>query len=149
VAIEQHRHLGRFHAVEFDAWMKVSKIMSAISRTKQPIKPHGIFYGNSERPRDGNSKSEAVVMRLKKMIAPSWEFGKELLLFCGMGALCGAAVGFLMYLHLGSFKNPEDAGYATGLFVKSGAELGFIVWVIHWVVLAIRRCTRKKSLETE
>src|SRR6267378_1512812 len=123
--------------------------MSAISRTKQPIKPHGIFYGNSERPRDGHSKSEAAVMRLKEMIAPSWEFGKELLVFCGMGALCGAAVGFLMYLHLGPFKNPEDAGYATGLFLKSGVELGFIVWMIRVVVLAIRRYTRKKSLETE
>jgi hypothetical protein len=78
-------------------------------------------------------------MQLKKMIAPSWEFGKELLLFCGMGALCGAAVGFLMYLHLGPFKNPEEAGYATGLFVKSGVELGFIVWMIRGVVLAIRR----------
>ena len=92
-----------------------------------------------ERPRDRNAKSEAVVIQLKKMIAPSWEFGKELLLFCGMGALCGAAVGFLMYLHLGPFKNPEDAGYATGLFVRSGVELGFIVWMIHLVVLAIRR----------
>ena len=102
-----------------------------------------------ERPRDRNSKSEAVVIQLKKVIAPSWEFGKELLVFCGMGALCGAAVGFLMYLHLGPFKNPEDAGYATGLFLKSGVELGFIVWMIRVVVLAIRRYTRKKSLETE
>jgi hypothetical protein len=78
-------------------------------------------------------------MQLKKMITPSWEFGKKLLLFCGMGALCGAAVGFLMYLHLGPLKNPEDAGYATGLFVKSGVELGFVVWMIHMVGLAIRR----------
>jgi hypothetical protein len=50
---------------------------------------------------------------------------------------------------LGPFKNPEDAGYATGLFLKSGVELGFIVWMIRVVVLAIRRYTRKKSLETE
>jgi hypothetical protein len=119
--------------------MKVSKIISVNSRTKQPLKSHGIFYENSERPGDDNSKSEAVVMQLKKMIAPLWEFGKELLFFCGMGALCGAAVGFVMYLHLGPFKNPEDAGYATGLFIKSGAQLGFIVWMIHVVVLAIRR----------
>jgi len=88
-------------------------------------------------------------MHLKKMIAPSWELGRKLLLFCGIGALCGGAVGFLMYLHLGPFKDPEDAGYATGLFLKSGVELGFIVWMIHVVVLAIRRCTRKKSLETK
>ena len=78
-------------------------------------------------------------MQLKRMIASLWGFGKELLLFCGIGALCGAAVGFLMYLHLGPLKNPEDAGYATGLFVKSGVQLGFLVWTIHAVVLAIRR----------
>jgi hypothetical protein len=119
--------------------MRVSKIIGVVLRTKRPIKPQVIFYGNSERPRDGNSKSEAVVIQLKKMIAPSWELGKEFLLFCGMGALCGAAVGFLMYLHLGPFKSAEDAGYATGLFVKSGVELGFIIWMIHVVVLAIRR----------
>jgi hypothetical protein len=119
--------------------MRVLKIISAVSQTKQLRKPHGIFCGNSERLQDGASKSGAVVMQLKKMIAPSWGFVKELLLFCGLGALCGAAVGLLMYLHLGPFKNPEDAGYAMGLFVKSGVELGFIVWMIHAVVLAIRR----------
>jgi hypothetical protein len=96
-------------------------------------------YGISYGPRDSNSKPEAIVMQLKRMIAPSWEFGRELLLFCGMGAVCGAAFGFLMYLQLGPFKNPEDAGYATGLFVKSGVELGFIVWTIHLVVRALRR----------
>jgi hypothetical protein len=119
---------------------KVSRIISINSRTEQPIGSHKIFYRNSsERHGDGNSKSEAVVKQLKKMIAPFWKSGKELLLFCGMGALCGAAVGFVMYLHLGPFKNPEDAGYATGLFVKSGVQLGFIVWMIHLAVLAIRR----------
>ena len=100
-------------------------------------------------PETAISMSEAVVTQFKTMAALSWKFGKKLLLFCGMGALCGAAVGFLMYLHLGPFKNPEDAGYATGLFLKSGVELGFIVWMIRVVVLAIRRYTRKKSLETE
>jgi hypothetical protein len=119
--------------------MKVSKTMGVHSRTKQPIESHGIFYGNSERRRAGNSKFEARVVQLKNMIAPAWQFGKELLLFCGMGALCGAAVGFVMYLHLGPFKNPEDAGYAMGLFVKSGVQLGFIVWMIHAAVSAIRR----------
>jgi hypothetical protein len=79
-------------------------------------------------------------MHLKKMIAPAWKFGKELLLFCSVGALCGAAIGFFMYLHLGPLKNPEDTGYAAGLFVKSGVQLGLIVWMIRMVVSALRRC---------
>jgi hypothetical protein len=79
-------------------------------------------------------------MRLNdKMIAPAWKLGKELLLFCGVGGLCGAAIGFFMYLHLGPFKNPEDAGYAAGLFVKSGVWLGCTVWIIRGAVLLIRR----------
>jgi hypothetical protein len=120
-----------------DAWRKVSKIISVNSQAKQLITEYfRIIRGGLET---ATPKSEAVVMQLKKMIAPLWGFGKELLLFCGIGALCGAAVGFLMFLHLGPFKNPEDAGYATGLFVKSGAQLGFIVWTIHAMVLAIRR----------
>lgn len=73
------------------------------------------------------------------MVTPLWKFGKELLLFCGVGALCGAAIGFFMYLHLGPFKNPADAGYAAGLFVKSGVQLGFIVWMIQLVVMGFRR----------
>jgi hypothetical protein len=55
-----------------------------------------------------------------------------------VGGLCGAAVGFFLYLHLGPFKNPEDAGYAAGLFVKSGVQLGFVVWMIHLVVRGLR-----------
>jgi hypothetical protein len=86
----------------------------------------------------GASDLGAVVMHLKKMIAPAWKFGKELLLFCSVGGLCGAAVGFFLYLHLGPFKNPEDAGYAAGLFVKSGVQLGFVVWMIHLIVRGLR-----------
>jgi threonine/homoserine/homoserine lactone efflux protein len=78
-------------------------------------------------------------MQLKKMIAPALKFVRELLLFCSVGALCGAAIGFLMYLHLGPFKNSEDAGFAAGLFVKSGVQLGFLVWMIHVMVLGLRR----------
>jgi hypothetical protein len=44
-----------------------------------------------------------------------------------------------MYLRLGPLKNPEEAGYAAGLFVKSGAQLGFIAWMIHLVLLRLRR----------
>jgi hypothetical protein len=78
-------------------------------------------------------------MQVKKMIAPAWKFAKELLLFCTVGGLCGAAIGFFMYLHLGPFKNPEDAGYAAGLFVESGVQVGFIVWMAHAVLLCLRR----------
>jgi hypothetical protein len=85
------------------------------------------------------SDLEAADMQLSKMIAPALKFGKELLLFCSLGGLCGAAIGFFMYLHLGPFKNPEDAGYAAGLFLKSGVQLGFIVWMIHLLLLGLRR----------
>jgi hypothetical protein len=78
-------------------------------------------------------------MQVKKMIALAWKFGKELLLFCSVGGLCGTAIGFFMYLQLGPFKNPEDAGYAAGLFVRSGVQLGFIVWMIYLVLLCLRR----------
>ena len=53
--------------------------------------------------------------QVKKMIAPAWRFPKELLLFCSVGGLGGAAIGFFMYLHLGPFKSPEDAEYASNL----------------------------------
>lgn len=74
----------------------------------------------------------------KKMIAPASRFAKEFLLFCSVGGLCGAAIGFFMYLHLGPFKNPEDAGYAAGLFVKSGVQVGFLLWMTRLVLLFFR-----------
>jgi hypothetical protein len=83
--------------------------------------------------------TEGVVMQLGKALAPAWNIGKNLLLFCGVGGLCGVAIGFFMYLHLGPFKNPEDAGYAAGLFVKSGVQLGFFVWMVHAMVIGLRR----------
>jgi hypothetical protein len=78
-------------------------------------------------------------MKLNKMLAPAWKIGKELLLFCGVGGLCGVAIGFSLYVHLGPFKNPEDAGYAAGLFAKSGVQLGFVAWIVHAVVWGLRR----------
>jgi hypothetical protein len=76
---------------------------------------------------------------LKKMVATSWRFAKELLLFCSVGALIGAGIGFIMFLHLGAPKTPEDAGYVAGLFVKSGVQLGFIFWMIRVAVRPLRR----------
>jgi hypothetical protein len=83
--------------------------------------------------------TEGVVMQLGKALALAWKIGKNLLLFCGVGGLCGVAIGFFMYLHLEPFKNPQDAGYAAGLFVKSGVELGFFVWMVQAMVLGLRR----------
>jgi hypothetical protein len=80
-----------------------------------------------------------MIMHLSGMITPALKFGKQFLLFSGAGGLCGAAIGFLMFLHLGPFKNPQEAGYATGLFVKSGVQLGFIIWVIQLAVRGLRR----------
>jgi hypothetical protein len=74
-----------------------------------------------------------------KLVASAWKYGKELLLFCSVGARCGASICLFMVLNLGPFKNPEDAGYATGLFVKSGVQLGFTVWIIYFVILGLRR----------
>lgn len=76
---------------------------------------------------------------LEKMAATSWRFTKELLLFCSVGALIGAGIAFIMFLHLGAPKTPEDAGYIAGLFVKSGVQLGFISWMFHVVVKPLRR----------
>ena len=85
------------------------------------------------------SQIALLPMQLEKIIAKSWMFGKVLLVYGGLGGLCGAAIGFIMFLHLGPLKNPEDAGYAAGLFVKSGVQVGLIVWMIRAIALAIRR----------
>ncbi|MHB8502101.1 MAG: hypothetical protein ACYDHE_14315 [Candidatus Acidiferrales bacterium] len=84
-------------------------------------------------------------MHLKKIIAKSWMFGKVLLVYCGLGGLCGAAIGFFVFLHLGSFKTPEDAGYATGVFIKSGVEFGIFVWALRGVISLLRWKTRHST----
>jgi hypothetical protein len=88
--------------------------------------------------RRGCDGREAVVIQCKKMLAPFWRFGTGLLLFCGGGGLFCAAIGFVMFLHLGPFKTPEDAGYAVGLFVKSGVQLASVVWLSHGAVQDLR-----------
>jgi hypothetical protein len=74
-----------------------------------------------------------------RVVVLAWKYREELLLFCSVGALCGVAICFFMVLHLGPFKTPEDAGYGTGLFVKSVVQLGFSVWMVHLVILGLRR----------
>jgi hypothetical protein len=84
------------------------------------------------------------------MVVTVWRFGKELLFFCSIGALIGAGICFLMFLHLGTPKAPEEVGYITGLFVKSGAQLGFIFWMVRASARLLRRwfsTDREKSTE--
>ena len=63
----------------------------------------------------------------------------ELLLYCAFGCLCGAGVGFFLFLRLGFPNDPRLAGYVSGLFLMSGLKLGFAVWVIRRFALVLRR----------
>jgi hypothetical protein len=73
------------------------------------------------------------------MVATSFKFAKELLLFCGVGAVVGAGIGLIVFLHLGAPKSSENAGYVAGLFVKSGVQLGIISWMFHVAVKPLGR----------
>ena len=73
------------------------------------------------------------------MVATSFKFAKELLLFCGLGAVVGAGIGLIVFLHLGAPKTSENAGYVAGLFVKSGVQLGIISWMFHVAVKPLGR----------
>jgi hypothetical protein len=73
------------------------------------------------------------------MVATSFKFAKELLLFCSVGALVGAGIGLIVFLHLGAPKTSENAGYVAGLFVKSGVQLGFISWMFQVAVKPLGR----------
>jgi hypothetical protein len=73
------------------------------------------------------------------MVVTSFKFAKELLLFCSVGALVGAGIGLIVFLHLGAPKTSEDAGHVASLFVKSGVQLGFISWMFHVAVKPLGR----------
>ena len=79
------------------------------------------------------------------MVATSFKFAKELLLFCGLGAVVGAGIGLIVFLHLGAPKTSENAGYVAGLFVKSGVQLGFISWMFHVAVKPLGRWFSRPS----
>jgi hypothetical protein len=66
----------------------------------------------------------------------------EFLIFSGLGGLLGAGVGLFMFLSLGVPPNPEDAGYASGLFLISGIKLGALAWIIPCIPQA------KKGIES-
>ena len=69
-------------------------------------------------------------MRLAEIVALLEKVGKELLFSCVRGCLCGAGVGFFLFLRLGFPKDAELAGYISGLFVVAGLKLGLSLWAI-------------------
>ena len=58
---------------------------------------------------------------------------EEFILFCGLGVLCGAGVGFFIFLRLGLPARPEDAGYMSGLFLLSGIKFGLSLWTVRLI----------------
>jgi len=84
------------------------------------------------------------------MVDTLWRFAKELLFLCSLGALTGAGICFLMFLHLGTPKTPGEVAVVAGLFVESGAQLGFIFWMVRAFARPLRRwfsTDREKSPE--
>lgn len=84
------------------------------------------------------------------MVDTLWRFAKELLFFCSLGALTGAGICFLMFLHLGTPKTAGEVAVVAGLFVESGAQLGFIFWMVRAFARPLRRwfsTDREKSPE--
>jgi hypothetical protein len=73
------------------------------------------FAAVPNRPGASISKTEAVAMQVKKMIAPAWKLGKVLLLFCNVGGLCGAAIAALWVCNLAHSKilKTQDMQRAT------------------------------------
>ena len=63
--------------------------------------------------------------------------GKELLLSSVQGCLCGAGVGFFLFLRLGFPKDTELAGYLCGLFVLAGLKFSFSWFAIRSLAAAI------------
>jgi hypothetical protein len=83
--------------------------------------------------------SEATGNALQQMLKACTRLAKELMLFSGLGVLCGAGVGFFMFARLGFPNNAETAGHISALFVTAGIKLGISVWVIRRVIFALRR----------
>lgn len=84
-------------------------------------------------------------MRLAEIIAFCRKVGKELLFSCVRGCLCGAGVGFFLFLRLGLPKDAYLVGYLSGLFVVAGLELGFSWWIIRRLAAAIDSRVRNSN----
>jgi len=82
-------------------------------------------------------KIERITVRLAEIIGFCKKAGKELLLSCAGGCLCGAGIGFFLLAHLGFPKDLYLAGYLSGLFLVAGTKFGFSVWVIRSLVFRL------------
>jgi len=71
---------------------------------------------------------EAILKAVRRSI-------EELILFCGLGVLCGAGVGFFIFLRLGLPSRPDDAGYISGLFLLSGIKFSLSIWTVRWILM--------------
>ena len=81
-------------------------------------------------------------VRLAEIIPFCKKVGKEVLLACIRGCLCGAGVGFFVFLRLGFPRDAEFSGYLSGLFIVSGLKFGFCWWVIRRLTVPIVSCVR-------
>lgn len=84
-------------------------------------------------------------MRLAELIGNWRKVGKELLFSCAPGCLCGAGVGFFLFLRLGFPKDAYLAGYLSGLFVVAGLKLGFAWWIIRRLAAAMDSRVRNSN----
>lgn len=82
-------------------------------------------------------KTEQIFVRLAETSVFCKKVGKELLLCCARGCLCGAGIGFFLFLRLGFPKDAKLAGYLSGLFVVAGLKFGFSLWLIRGLVFPL------------
>lgn len=84
-------------------------------------------------------------MRFAEIVGFCAKVGKELLFSCVRGCLCGAGVGFFLFLRLGFPRDVNLAGYLSGLFFVAGLELGFSWWIIRRLAAAIDSRVRNSN----
>ena len=91
-------------------------------------------------------KTERISVRLDEVIAFCKKVGKEFLLSCAHGCLCGAGIGFFLFVRLGFPKDAKLAGYIGGLFIAAGLKFGLLLWVIRSLVFPSPTTCRIRSL---
>ena len=74
-------------------------------------------------------ETERISVQLAEIVAPCGKLAKELLLACARGCLCGAGVGFFVFLRLGFPRGLEFSDYISGLFMVAGLKFGSC-WVV-------------------
>jgi hypothetical protein len=78
-------------------------------------------------------------MRINQIFNTSKQLATELAKFSVFGCLCGAGIGFFVFLHLGFPGSERTSGYISGLFVLSGFKLGVAVWGAYRIIIILRR----------